>query len=258
MNKRTTESTLDLVRTIKSGQCFRYEITDTKIIVRNGNNQFIFQKKNDIWVIPEDENTKYFLREDAEYESIIKKLSADKKIGKIVQEYQGIRVLRQDLHETIIAFIISSNNNITRITRSMQNIAPNKLPKPGSLLDEKILVAYGLGYRAPHLAKTHIQLTKKFMTTLQKSDYETAHLMLQELTGVGPKVADCICLFGLNKTEAFPVDVHILRAMTALFPEEKFENEKEAKYFAQQRWGKNAGIAQQFIFEWAKDNLRKK
>ena len=81
--------------------------------------------------------------------------------------------------------------------------------------------------------------------------------LLLSVTGIGPKVADCVCLFGLDKTEAFPVDVHILRAMQNLFPEEKFKNEKEAKQFARKRWKENAGIAQQFIFEWAKDTLGK-
>ncbi len=247
----------DLVRTIKSGQCFRYKLEDAQLIVQNGNNKFIFIKKDDEWIIPNDNKTIQFLRIDSDYKKTIDSLKKDKKINKMVQKYSGIRVLRQDLHETIIAFIISSNNNIGRITNSMQSIAPNKLPKPGKILDERLLKTHGLGYRAPHLAATNAKLNSKFLNKLRTTDYDTAHLMLQELPGVGPKVADCVCLFGLDKTEAFPVDVHILRAMQHLFPEQEFKNEKEAKHFAQQRWGKHAGIAQQFIFEWAKDTLGK-
>jgi len=91
-----------------------------------------------------------------------------------------------------------------------------------------------------------------FFIKLKKKKYEDAMNALIELPGVGEKVANCICLFSLGKTEAFPVDVWIQRMMTKIYFNGKKTKMKDIKKFAEKRWGKLAGYAQQFLYHWGR------
>ncbi len=168
----------------------------------------------------------------------------------------GIRILNQDLWEMIVSFIISQQNNITRIKKCIFNIckaygeikkAPDgteyySFQTPGALahLVEDALMICNLGYRSKYVVRTarEIDSGKFSLEALRECSYEEARLRLLELYGVGKKVADCICLFALHKIEAFPIDTHIRQVLEKYY----------ADGFPFKRYEGFAGVIQQYIF----------
>ncbi|KAG0948507.1 hypothetical protein G6F57_011608 [Rhizopus arrhizus] len=147
--------------------------------------------------------------------------------------FQGIRILRQDPWENLICFICSSNNNIARITQMVQKLCVEFGEKIARLEEEdyydfptldrlvgdgveKRLRELGFGYRAKYIANTakklnadHPDLGEKWLHSLRKVDYKEAKEELMKFQGVGPKVADCVCLMSLDHPESIPVDTHV-------------------------------------------------
>ena len=132
--------------------------------------------------------------------------------------------------ETLFAFICSSNNNITRISSMVEKMCVTYGRKLGHYKDkeyftfplpetlaaegvEQTLRSLGFGYRAEYIHKTAKLLVnerpKGWLESLHDLPYLEAHTALLELAGVGAKVADCVCLMGLDKLEAVPVDTHV-------------------------------------------------
>lgn len=264
-----TVERFDLLRTLRSGQCFLYEENHDHIVVflgnalvrlrQNGRHLYYQGKKT-------EQEIRLFLGIVPEQEERHKEIFSDP-ILQDMKQYATIRVMRIDLYESILAFICSTQSNIPRIRMNLIHIAKRcgrkdgphlMLPQAGIPLKEEDLILAGTGYRAPYLAETSQRVTPAFLAKLKTLPYPQAHMMLCALPGIGPKVADCICLFGLGHTEAFPVDVHIHRAMRSLYPKSRLVTPERVKKFAQKKWGKNAGIVQQIIFEWAKENLSPK
>jgi len=250
----------DLALTIESGQAFRYTKENGAYRLRNGAIEVTLRQENDVIICEgADERTaRHLLRIDLEHEAGKARLEQDLVLQPIIERYGGLRILRQDMHETIIAFICSANSNIPKIRQNLTLLAQahgERLPPPGTAINIDAARAAKTGYRAQYIVDTNRMLTRNFVQQLKRGNYEQNHALLRTLPGIGPKVADCVCLYGLDHGEAFPVDVHIFRAMKALFPRAGFKNEREAKDFAQQRWKKDAGLAQQYIFEWARKEL---
>ena len=152
----------------------------------------------------------------------------------------GIRILGQEPWETLISFICSTNNNISRITKMCHALCTNygkligkfgsteyySFPSSEDLVDnatELELRELGFGYRAKYIVDTAIKMVEdkkdhdncsdsEFLTKIAKSnDYDGLREHLMSYSGIGPKVADCICLMGLRKDEVVPVDVHVAR-----------------------------------------------
>ncbi|KAI5967594.1 OGG1 [Candida theae] len=150
--------------------------------------------------------------------------------------FSGIRTLRQDPWECLISFICSSNNNVKRISKMCDNLCIQfgnyindyegipfySFPTPQQLSSdpsvESKLRELGFGYRAKYIYQTackftdddtypHINLAH--LMQLRQCSYEEAHEFLLQLTGVGPKVADCICLMSLDKSNVVPIDTHV-------------------------------------------------
>ena len=154
----------------------------------------------------------------------------DKNLAEKIKLFPGIRILRQDAVETLFAFICSSNNNITRISSMVEKLCNTYGHKLGHYKGknyysfpplkalaaegvEQTLRGLGFGYRAGYIHKTAKLLVnerpKGWLGSLRDLPYAEAHSALLELTGVGAKVADCVCLMGLDKLEAVPVDTHV-------------------------------------------------
>lgn len=166
----------------------------------------------------------------------------------------GIRVLRQDVWEVAVSFLISQNNNITRIKRSVEGlcaaygrpIGPDtwSFPRPDDLagVPEADFQALGLGYRAKYLAALAQQMAdgalEEFLAPLAGAKPEEARRALLTLYGVGGKVADCILLFGLHRVDAFPVDTHIRQLLARHYP----------GGFPYDRYRGFLGILQQYLF----------
>lgn len=168
----------------------------------------------------------------------------------------GIRILRQDLWEMIVSFLISQQNHILRIRRCIENIcteygekledgqgkAYHAFPTPQALasLPEDALMVCNLGYRSKYVVRAARSVTEGecSLAAIRKLPYPEARASLLQLYGVGEKVADCICLFGLHHLEAFPVDTHIRQAMEAHYKEG----------FPLERYAGCQGVLQQYIF----------
>ena len=168
----------------------------------------------------------------------------------------GIRILRQDLWEMIVTFLISQQNNIVRIRRCIQNICGAYgeeqtdgqgriyygFPKPEALagLDEDALKACNLGYRSKYVirAARSVVSGEIDLEAVRHMSYKRAREELLKLLGVGEKVADCICLFALHHLQAFPMDTHMIQALNAHYK----------RGFPNRRYKDIKGIMQQYIF----------
>ena len=175
-----------------------------------------------------------------------------------MEHEKGIRILRQDPWEMLITFIISQNKNIPAIRRSVELLAEScgrrlpdtngqeyfAFPAPDAVaaLSEKELSDCKLGYRCKyiHAAAEAVLDGKIDLEQLRGSDEKTAILNLTGLFGVGVKVANCVSLFGLHHTDAFPVDVWMKRILSEQYPEG----------YPFDRYSPYNGIYQQYMFAW--------
>lgn len=197
-----------------------------------------------------------------DYKSIgeIIKDKGDNHLKEAYKEGSGMRILKQDLWETIVSFMISQNNNIKRISNSVEELCRRggkcckidlgdecdaveyySFPKPQEL-DLSIFEdsSLGLGYRAPYLREIYefARNNPMWLENLRTLNYEEAMKALMERKGIGVKVANCICLFGLHHVEAFPIDTHVKQLL------EKYYKEG----FDFETYNGIAGIIQQYLF----------
>ena len=265
------------------GQCFRWnEMADGSYTGTFGRNVLNVKKENKEIRFKglvdgniEDICNKYFDL-DRDYEKIKKDLSKiDNNMKTSINYGEGIRLLNQDLWETIISFIISANNNIPRIKGIIDRISKTygekivwdgkeyyTFPTPKQLSKATIedLRKLGLGFRDVRVYETTkiINAKKVDLEKLHKEE-NTQHVreILLTLPGVGPKVADCILLFStLKRLEVFPIDVWVRRVINKLYIKNENEekvNKKEIEQLAKQKYGNLAGIAQQYLFYWKRE-----
>lgn len=194
---------------------------------------------------------------DTDYNLYRNKISSrDKYLCQAARLGGGIRILRQDLWEMIISFLISQQNNIVRIRRCIRNICERYgeelrdekgeiyyvFPSPQALSQagEEELRDCNLGYRSKYVSKTAGMVARGEISLedLKHMTYPQAREELLKLYGIGEKVADCICLFGLHHMEAFPVDTHIRQALEKHYK----------KGFPMKRYAGCQGVMQQYIF----------
>lgn len=208
----------------------------------------------------------YFRLED-DLDTIHQSISVDMKMKEVVRQFSGMRLLRQDPFETLISFIISQTSNIPRITSTIERLSRsygrrirflNKnyyaFPEPEQLarVQESDLRKLGLGYRAPYVREAAIAVHEGSMDLegLRGKTYGVARKELMELKGVGPKVADCVLLFSLDKLEAFPVDRWMKRVIGELYFHGIAPSEKRIQEWAGTNFGTYAGYAQQYLFHF--------
>ena len=199
-------------------------------------------------------------------EAIYEELGTDSRVANAIAAYPGLRIQRQDPWECLTSFICSANNNITRISQNVESIADafgdpiagsqrRTFPAPAVVADagEAALRELGLGFRAKYLTPAARQVAEGAIDlyALREMEYAEASLTMTELAGVGDKVANCVLLFSLDKPEAFPVDVWIDRALREWYFEDgvgKSLPRTRMREWAQARFGKYAGYANQYLF----------
>ena len=210
------------------------------------------------------------------YEEIKDKLSKiDEHLARSIKYGSGIRILNQDLWETIISFIISANNNIPRIKGIINRISKNygekiewngkeyyTFPTVEELSKASVeeLRALGLGFRDVRVYETTRKILEKQVDLEElhkEKDTQKVRNILLTLDGVGPKVADCILLFStLKRFDVFPIDVWVRRVMNELYIKNEDEtkvSKKEIEKLAKEKYGNLEGIAQQYLFFWKRD-----
>ena len=273
----------DLKDIFECGQCFRWNeqedgsytgvVKNNVLNVKKENNQIIFQGKceDNIQELVED----YFdLNRD--YEEIKKDLSKiDENMKTSIEYGKGIRILNQDLWETIISFIISANNNIPRIKGIIERLSQKygkeiifegkkyyTFPTPEELKNVTVeeYRNIGLGFRDIRLYETTKMILEKEMDLKKLKENPNTKEVREELlklSGVGPKVADCILLFSdLKRFEVFPIDVWVRRVMNDLYIKNEDENKvskKQIEKIAKEKFGDLAGLAQQYLFYWRRE-----
>lgn len=266
----------NLVATLESGQCFRWDKISEEEYIGVAHNRVIVigQKDNLVWIENSDENdflkiwVEYFSFSQG-YEKIKKELSKDPIMKEAVKCSNGVYTLKQELHETIISYIISANNNILRIKKIIKTLSENfgeeieynneiyysfpSMEKLATLSIDEINIAKA-GFRNRYIHETSRSVIKDNFNEkdLMNLNYEDSVKALTKYLGIGNKVADCILLFTKIHTCAFPVDVWIKRVMEHLY----IKKEVTADYvrtYAIDKFKENAGYANQYLFSYARN-----
>ena len=247
-----------------SGQCFRmdpagerrYALTASAYyleIEELGDGSFLFS-------CTEEEFEKFwrgYFDMDGDYGACIRAIDpGDVYLMDAARFGSGIRILRQDLWEMIVSFIVSQQNNIRRIKKILELLSQRygtkmtvlqekeyyAFPRPEELAraDEEALRACNLGYRSRYIKSTvnSVLSGEADLEKIKGMCYQEAREELMKLSGVGEKVADCICLFALHHLEAFPVDTHIKKVLKKNYPQG----------FPFEKYKGSEGILQQYIF----------
>lgn len=205
-----------------------------------------------------------------DYSVIKEKIMKDDIMRSAVSFGSGIRLLKQDIWETLISFIISANNRIPMIMRTVGKMSgiygreieldgqkyysfPEIKDLSGSTL-EKLEECRG-GFRCKYImnAAKSIEEGKMKLDIVSSMQTSEARKYLMGFSGVGPKVADCVLLYSGSKYDVFPTDVWVKRVMEELY----FKREasfKEIQDFATEYFGEFAGFAQQYLFYYAREN----
>ncbi|MBC2457085.1 DNA-3-methyladenine glycosylase family protein [Clostridium beijerinckii] len=286
-------SNFKLKHIFECGQIFRFEeVAENDFIViafgrlievkEEGNDVIIYNSTKEdfqnIWL-------KYFDL-DRDYSVIKDELSKDVLLKQSIEFGYGVRVLNQDPFEMLLSFIISARNNIPSIKKTVNKIS-NKWGKE-IIYKDKTYYAFpnideikdatleeiqetGASFRSKYIFDTikNVYNSKSGKGNLKTNDAneyikydldyiknlddDECHNALQEFKGVGSKVADCIMLFSMEKTSAFPVDVWVKRAMIHFYGAEDASLNK-IRIFGRNKFGKLAGFAQQYLFYYAREN----
>ena len=195
-----------------------------------------------------------------DYIKVIKTFPKNRILILALKKYWGLRIIKQDPFECLVSYILSSQNNIKRINK-MVNELSFRYGKEMTFEGRKIhafptlkelsgcccndLRNCRLGFRDKFLEDAITKLCSKEvkLEKIGKMTHEKAMKELLKIKGIGKKVANCLLLFGFNKYEAFPIDVWIAKVLRKYFPG------KDAAYF-----GKYAGYAQEFLYAYIRNN----
>jgi N-glycosylase/DNA lyase len=281
-----TVTPFNLDHTLTCGQSFRWEkhddwwygvVRDEIVKIRQPRDKLQFE------TFPEKMNTaslsEYFRLDDA-LPLILSRINKDAHIHRAIQNFRGLRIIRQEPWECLISYICATYKNIPAIQEMILNLSKcfgkkipfdnhdfYKFPEPKDLATASLeeLKRCKLGFRAENVSETSkIIHEKRFdLDALKEMSYERAKRKLLSLPGVGQKVADCVLLFSLDKLEAFPVDVWIKWA-TLEFYADHFERSflesisskrsitpnqyRKINSFGREHFGEYAGYAQEYLF----------
>ena len=256
------------------GQCFRFNKTGEEIYEGVAFSKYIrvYAKGSDIYIenaVLEDFNLIWhdFFGLDMDYGEIIrsfKNYGKDDALKKAIDFCPGIRILRQNEFECLISFIISQNNNIPRIKKTVERLCSNfgdkvisaggenyyKFPTPEQIVSSgDNLDIIKSGFRGKYIYDTAKGIingdicldTVHNMTTREGIEY------LMNIRGVGPKIASCVMLFGYNRLDAFPIDVWVKRIL------EKYYSPSLSPDEIIDTFGVYAGAAQQYLFHYERN-----
>ncbi|KYN01079.1 N-glycosylase/DNA lyase [Cyphomyrmex costatus] len=289
---------LNLALTLHGGQSFRWTACDNGYKgIFNGSVWTLSQNKTHLLYTVQGH-----LKDSVNYDNILSEYfrlsvplkvhyeqwaKADTHFQKCLDENNAVRILKQDVVENLFSFICSSNNNILRISNMVEKLCSLFGRKIYSIEDreyydfptiealkeknvESILKREKFGYRAAYIVNTADRLSalggKDWLLNLQRENvsYHSAREQLMTLSGIGPKVADCICLMSLGHLDAIPVDTHIFQIAQANYlphlKKQKTVTPKihtEVSNYLRELWGPLAGWAQAIVFS-TKINIKSK
>ena len=281
INYKIKANSFELADIFDCGQCFRWNIEDDgsytgvfkKIVlnVKKIDDEVIFNGVN-YGITDSIEEINHYFDLNRNYDELKSKLEKiDDYMKNSIEFGKGIRILNQDLWETIISFIISANNNIPRIKGIIDRLSEKygekleyagreyySFPEPIALKDVSVAEyrSLGLGFRDIRLYETTQKILNNEFDLNGQWNLDTGNVYknLLELSGVGPKVADCILLFSdLKRFDVFPIDVWIRRVMNDLYihnDDETKVSKVQIQKLADEKFGSLKGLAQQYLFYW--------
>lgn len=262
-----TTKNFSLKHTIESGQFFRYKKIGEYYYIISQDKFFKIKQQND-QIEFDGANRKFvekFLGLEQDFDNITRELKAEKHVTMAMQTYNGLRILEQHPWEALISFICSSASNIPKITMNVNLLAQNfgtkinfdnqtdcVFPAIGSINDFEKIKNCKVGFRAKYILEAN-KISQNFFEEIEQLNYQEALQKLTTITGVGEKIADCVLLFGCKRLEAFPVDVWIKRVTEELYFQNKEQKLKDIKKFGQDKFGKYAGYANQYLYHWRRN-----
>jgi N-glycosylase/DNA lyase len=270
--------------TLCCGQVFRWDkkgdwwysiVGDKPFKVRQTGMELEFAGADEALIV------RYFGLDD-DLEKIRASIGRDVYIRKALRAFWGLRLIRQEPWECLISYICATYKNIPAIRRMVLQLSRRfgkktifdgcefftfPTPKKLACASEKSLATCGLGYRAKYVHITSKRIFEEDfkLERLRHLSYEEAKKQLCSLVGVGPKVADCVLLFSLGKTEAFPVDRWVERVILNHYvqrlPRELAEKLAQRRgltnsdyallnEFGRQYFGVYAGYAQEYLYHY--------
>ena len=269
--------------TLASGQCFRWKrgpdgwwtgvVERMAFGIRQDSDRFSW------WSYPNyeaEERIRDYFQLDTDLGAIVRLIEeADPAAGEAANRWSGLRLVRQDPEECILSFVCSTANSVPRIAYSIGEFSRH-LGDPLGEIDGRDYYTFpgaatlastdpaelsrqtSLGFRGRNIVKVAKQLDERgpgWTMALREMPYREAHSALVQINGIGAKIADCVCLFSLDKTEAVPVDTHVWKLAKNLYfpewPERKSLTEASYNTVAgafRDRFGDLAGYAQNFLF----------
>lgn len=258
--------------TLECGQVFRYQkLAENRYCVYSLDKYAeLVEGKDVVEVFAEAEDKEYFWHYfdlDTDYSKIVEEISRVNDTMKQASALgKGIRILNQDLVEMIFSFIISANNNIKRIKQIVQRICQGlgskteygyAFPTVSQMCsaDKQFFANIGAGYRDKYLVETAHKLLNYNLEALEQMPSKIAHKELLTFSGVGPKVADCILLFGMHRGDVFPVDTWLKKAYHQFF--EAGHADKDISEYFCSIFGQNSGLSQQYLFYFLRKSIDK-
>ena len=264
----TDTSSFNPEHIFECGQVFCYEKKDDSYYSFPGDKLAKIKKVDQGYLIETNE-IDYFINYfdlDRDYKAIKTCLEKYPIMKEPLKYGYGIRILNQDLYETLISFIISANNNIKRIKLILNNLRKAYGKSKGENIfafpsyqflkdkDEDFFKSMGAGYRAKYLAKVTKQISPQQLEALREIPTKELREKLISLSGVGGKVADCVLLFGFRRGDVFPVDTWINKCYNSFFSatynREKIRNDLICQF------GNLSGYAQQYLFFYQRSSLK--
>ena len=260
------------------GQCFRWLREEDGSYTGVVQGKVINVKKENDLIIFDNTNKEDFENIWFDYFDLGRNYGEIKNQLKVMDEYlekatefgKGIRILQQDGWEMLISFIISANNRIPMIQRAINNLSERygkfigeyrgkkyyAFPTPEELSTVSVedIRACQTGFRDKYIKSVvdYVDENDEDVLSYRKLDTSECIKELVKFNGVGPKVADCIALFGMQKYDTFPVDVWVKRVMEEFYVEDNLSLPKIRK-FALDKFGDLAGFAQQYLFYYARE-----
>lgn len=260
------------------GQCFRWLREEDGSYTGVVQGKVINVKKENDLIIFDNTNKEDFENIWFDYFDLGRNYGEIKNQLKVMDEYlekatefgKGIRILQQDGWEMLISFIISANNRIPMIQRAINNLSERygkfigeyrgkkyyAFPTPEELSKVSVedIRACQTGFRDKYIKSVvdYVNENDEDVLSYRKLDTSECIKELVKFNGVGPKVADCIALFGMQKYDTFPVDVWVKRVMEEFYVEDNLSLPKIRK-FALDKFGDLAGFAQQYLFYYARE-----
>ena len=265
-----------LADTLQSGQTFRWKPFEKGFLGMASDRICYAEQREDLLILHDaaEKDADFWINYfdfNRDYTAIKNTLPCDRYLAEALKTCGGIRLLRQDFWETVISFILSANNNIPRISGTIEKLcaaygnlvgerygrAFYAFPEPEVLAAAKIedLRALGTGYRDIYIKQTaELFAQGKFgIQSVEGLNHQEARKKLMELPGVGAKVAECILLFGAGVDDAFPIDTWVRKVVCGLYLGEDDPKQvpvRKIEDFAREHFPQYAGFAQQVLFHY--------